>query len=222
MDEAVIQRAQASQQTAEETWYREWLEGPTRTNWTHLPPQTGDRAPDLELPDTQGRPRHLSEWWSEGPLHLLFLRHFGCSCLTDRWQLLEPAMTRIREAGAAIVAVSQADWERAAVVAARRAYPFPVLADPARAAYEAYGLPEGTVPTILHDFPWRPGDRETAEQWVSSRRGTERALVDHTWQLPGEFIIARGGRIVLAHRAQFCEDFPPAEVLLGAIAAAGA
>lgn len=99
-----------------------------------------------------------------------------------------------------------------------------VIAEAVRRAgisHEAYGLLEGTPAQILHDFPWKPNDRETGEKLISSRRGTERALVDNPWQLPGEFAIGRDGRIVHAHRYQYCEDFPPKTVLLGAIAAAG-
>ena len=210
----------ALQQAAEETWIREFLAGPTRTRLTELPPQDGDQAPDLELPDATGAPRRLSEFWADRPVHLLFMRQFGCGCLADRWELLETGQQLIAEAGARMVAVCQAEPERAAVVADRRGYDFPLLCDPELSAYQAYGLPEGVPATITQDFPWKPGDTATAEQWTASRRGTERALVDHMWQLPGEFVVARGGRIVLAHRAQYCEDFPFNEVILGAIAAA--
>jgi peroxiredoxin len=209
-----------AQQVAEETWISEFLAGPTRTRLTELPPQVGDVAPDLELPDTNGVTRRLSEFWAAGPMHLVFMRHFGCGCLADRWEQLAPAQARIAEAGATLVAVCQADPARAAAVAQRRGYRFPLLCDPSLSAYQAYGLPEGVPATITQDFPWKPGDTETAKKWTASRRGTERALVDHTWQLPGEFVIARGGRIVLTHRAQYCEDFPLTEVLLGAITAA--
>jgi peroxiredoxin len=212
----------ALQQAAEETWIREFLDGPTRTRLTELPPQADDAAPDLELPDSTGALRRLSEFWADGPLHLVFMRQFGCGCLADRWEQLEPAQERIAEAGATLVAVCQADPARASVVAARRGYTFPLLCDPGLGAYADYGLPEGVPATITQDFPWEPGDTATAEKWTASRRGTERALVDHMWQLPGEFVIARGGRIALAHRAQYCEDFPLTEVVLGAIAAARA
>ena len=212
----------ALQQDAEATWITEFLAGPTRTRLTELPPQDGDQAPDLELPDTTGAPRRLSEFWAAGPVHLVFMRQFGCGCLADRWEQLGPAQDRIAQAGAQLVAVCQAEPDRAAVVAQRRDYRFPLLSDPDLVAYQAYGLPEGVPATITQDFPWRPGDTETAEQWTASRRGTERALVDHMWQLPGEFVVAQGGRIVLAHRAQYCEDFPLTEVILGAIAAARA
>ncbi len=210
----------ALQEAAEKTWIREFLEGPTRTRLTELPPQAGDHAPDLELPDTSGATRHLSGSWAAGPVHLVFMRHFGCGCLADRWEQLAPAQELLTEAGASLVAVCQAEPARAAAVAERRGYDFPLLCDPELVSYEAYGLPEGVPATITGDFPWRPGDSETAEKWTASRRGTERALVDHPWQLPGEFVIARGGRIALTHRAQYCEDFPLTDVVLGAIAAA--
>jgi len=82
-----------SQQAAEETWSSEFLEGPSRTRWTDLPVQAGDAAPDITLPDitlpdTSGKVRRLSEWWDEGPVHLVFMRHYGCGCLADRWEEL--------------------------------------------------------------------------------------------------------------------------------------
>ncbi len=209
---------EALQQAAEKRWIAEFLAGPTRTRLSELPPQAGDQAPEIELPDSGGAPRRLSAFWADGPVHLVFMRHFGCGCLAARWEQLEPAQEQIAAAGAQVVAVCQADPERAAAVAERRGYRFPLLCDPELVSYQAYGLPEGTPATITGDFPWKPGDTENAEQWTTARRGTERALVDNPWQLPGEFVVAQGGRIALAHRAQFCEDFPPTEVILGAIA----
>jgi peroxiredoxin len=210
------------QQAAEDTWVREFLEGPTRTRWQALPPQAGDLAPDLRLSDSDGTERRLSEWWDKGPVHLVFMRHYGCGCLANRWEDLQPALEPIERAGATTVAVGQAEPERAAPLVERRGYTFPVLSDPGREAYGAFGLLDGVVPAVFHDETWAPGDQATADKLTASRRGTERALVDHAWQLPGEFVIAQGGRIVLAHRSQYCEDFPPTTVLLGAIAAAKA
>jgi len=204
---------------AEAEWLTAWLEGPRRTRWASLPPQVDDLAPDIELPDAVGWVRRLSEWWSAGAVHLIFLRHFGCSCLSERWDRLRGELAAIADAGATTIAVAQGEPERTAEVAARRNYPFPILCDPDRRAYEAFGLLEGTPAQILHDFPWRPDDRRTMDELFAPRQGTERAVVDNPWQLPGEFVIAQDGRIALAHRYQYCEDFPPRGVLLGAIAA---
>lgn len=42
-------------------------------------------------------------------------------------------------------------------------------------------------------------------------------MVDNPWQLPGEFVVSTDDRLVLTHRYQYCEDFPPKTVLIGAI-----
>lgn len=209
------------ERAAEAEWLAGWLAGPKRTRWTSLPVQVGDPAPDLELADTTGARRRLSEAWASGPALLVFLRHFGCSCLRERWDALAPDLEAFRVAGASVHFVCQGEPERTAAVAQRRGYPTPVWCDPGRAAYEAFGVLEGTPPQLLHDFAWHPGDAALAEEvGRTARSGTERALVDDPWQLPGEFVVAQGGRIVLAHRYQYCEDFPAKGVLLGAIAAA--
>jgi peroxiredoxin len=208
------------QHAAETEWLEAWLTGPARTRLEELPAQIGDPAPNLILPDTEGRQRWLSDFWRERPALVLFLRQFGCSCLAGRWEKLRDEVGAFEEAGAQVVAVCQAEPERAAAVARRRGYPFPLLCDPIRRSYETYGLPEGTPAQILHDFAWKPDDRATGEKMVTSRRGSERALVDSPWQLPGEFVIGSSGKLVLTHRYQYCEDFPPKTVILGAIQAA--
>lgn len=206
---------------AEQRWLAGWLAGPTRTRYHELPVQPGDRAPDLELGDTSGAMRRLSEFWAQGPALMIFMRHFGCSCLMERWEGLKGELADYADAGAGVVAVCQAEPERAHAVATRRGYQFPLLCDPELRAYQAFGLLEGQPAQVLHDFAWRPGDEKTARTlFIDPRRGTERAVVDSPWQLPGEFVIRADGRIALAHRYQYCEDFPPKTVLLGAIAAA--
>ena len=206
---------------AERRWLASWLTGPTHTRYDALPVQAGDQAPDLELPDTAGETRHLSEFWTHGPALVIFMRHFGCSCLAERWEVLSGELADYADAGARVVAICQAEPERALPVATRRGYAFPLLCDPERNAYRAFGLLEGAPPQILHAFPWRAGDEETAQTlFIEPRRGTERAVVDSPWQLPGEFVIGSDGTIALAHRYQYCEDFPPKGVLVGAITAA--
>jgi peroxiredoxin len=207
---------------AEARWLESWLEGPTRTRATKVPPQIGDNAPDAKLADTTGRARNLSEFWSDGPLLLLFLRHFGCSCLAERWEKLQNEVQSFRDAGAHIVAVAQGEPERNSEVAKRRRYPFEILSDPSRSLYEKYGLLEGTPAQILHDFAWVPGDNQTGSKMMDSRRGSERSVVDSPWQLPGEFVVSKKGVLFLTHRYQYCEDFPPKTVILGAIQAAKA
>src|SRR6185436_9731945 len=181
-----------------------WAKGPTRTRWSALPVQAGDAAPDAELKDSTGAARKLSALWKDGPVLLVFLRHFGCGCLAGRWERLKTELTELEKAGVTVVAVGQAEPERSAAVAARRGYPFLLLSDPERKVYEAFGLLEGSPAQVLEGLEYRAGD---GQQMCEARRGTEKALVDNPWQLPGEFLIAKGGKILLAHRYQSCKDF---------------
>ncbi len=204
-------------------WRQGWLDGPTRTRHGSVPVQAGDAAPDLTLPDTEGKPRALSEFWANGPALIVFFRHYGCGCLADRIDALSEALDAIRATGTTVVGIGQAEPERTKAIVERRGYDFPVLADPDLVAYRAYELLQGTPNAIYHDeLVWRPGDSETADKWLSGRAGSEKALVDDPWQLPGDFLVKSDGIIAHAHRAQFCEDFAPNGVLLGAIAAIAA
>jgi peroxiredoxin len=39
--------------------------------------EVGDRAPDVEVMDDQGRTVRLSSLWADRPVVLAFLRHYG-------------------------------------------------------------------------------------------------------------------------------------------------
>lgn len=201
-------------------WLKHWLQGPTRTRWETPPLQVGDPTPDLQLVDAEGRPAQLSNFWKEAPLHLFFLRHYGCSCMKERWGQLREEYPKLREAGANLLAIGMGEPERTRLYIQVRQIPVPVLCDPERRAYDAYGIIEGTPSTILHDTPWTPGNEAAGRRLMESRRETDLRLVDNPWILPAEFIIDRRGIIRHTHRYQYCEDYPPTTVLLGAIRAA--
>lgn len=205
---------------ADARWLRHWMQGPTQTSWPTLPIQVGDPAPDVELVDHEGKARRISDFWQEAPLHLFFMRHYGCSCMKERWSQLREEYPKLREAGANLLAIGMGQPERTRLFIEVREIPVPVLCDPERRAYDAYGIIEGTPPTILHDTPWPPGNEAAGRRLMESRRETDLRLVDNPWILPAEFIIDQKGVIRYAHRYQYCEDYPPTTVLLGAIRAA--
>lgn len=205
---------------ADERCMRHWLEGPTRTRRDAVPVQVGDPAPDVDLVDQDGNPASLSRFWQEGPIVLFFMRHYGCSCMKERWGQLREEVPRLEEAGGRLVGVGMGEPERTRLFIRHRAIPVSVLCDPDGKAYTAYRIVEGTVPAVLHDFEWKPGDEETGRKLADSRRETDLRLVDNPRLLPAEFVVDRAGVIRHAHRYQYCEDFPPSTVLIGAIKAA--
>ena len=211
------------QQSAEESWLQSWQRGPTRLRWTSVPLQAGDVAPDLELHDASGGTVHLRDTWRDGPALLLFWRHYGCSCGRDRARRLQAEHERYVGLGANVIVIGQAEPERSRVYAQKNELPCAVLCDPARHAYEAYGLLEGQPSQIVFDAPdeFLRRDYEAGRRLQQSRHGTDAAPVDNPWQLPGEFVIDRSGRIRLAYRYQYCEDWPDPLVLIAAIKEAG-
>ncbi|MFV2065275.1 MAG: hypothetical protein ACC726_17425 [Chloroflexota bacterium] len=69
---------------------------------------------------------------------------------------------------------------------------------------------EGPTRTRWSELPVQAGD-PAPDPWLPDTSGTQRSLSEW-WN--------EGPVLVLTHRAQYCEDFPPTGVLLGAIAAA--
>jgi len=204
---------------AESEWLDLWKQGPTRLRWTEVPLQVGDLAPDFELKDTSGKLVHLSDFWSNGPALILFWRHYGCSCGVDRAKLLQNEYADYIKLGASVVVIGQGDPERSKDYSEKHDIPCPVLCDPTYRVYEAYDLLEGKPSQIIYDAPdeYLRIDYETGAQLQLSRQGTEGALVDSPWQLPGEFVVDQSGIIRLAHRYQHCEDWPNPSILIPAI-----
>lgn len=220
---AVANDIGSRQRVAEEAWLQSWQRGPVRLRWTRLPLQVGDAAPDLELHNLWGRSVRLREAWRDGPALLLFWRHYGCSCGRDRARRLQAEHRRYVGLDANVVVIGQGEPERSRAYAHANGLPCAVLCDPTRNAYEAYGLLEGQPSQIVFDAPdeFLRRDYEAGRQLQRSRHGTDAAPVDSPWQLPGEFVVDRSGRVRLAYRYQYCEDWPDPLVLIAAIKEAG-
>jgi peroxiredoxin len=206
-------------ETAGKKWLDAFQRGPTRTRWTKLPLQVNSHAPDMQLRDVAGESVHLREFWQERPALLLFWRHYGCSCGMERAQRLHNEYADYRQAGANVVVIGQGEPERSAEYARKRNIPCPVLCDPTYHVYEAYDLLEGFPSQVFFDESdeLQRCDLEAGRKLWESRLGTERALVDSPWQLPGEFVVDQRGIIRLAYRYNYCEDWPNPLVLRAAI-----
>jgi peroxiredoxin len=206
-------------EAAGQRWLDAWQRGPTRLTWAALPPQLGDPAPDVELPDSEAANRRLSAFWQRGPALILFWRHFGCSCGMDRAERLRQELPEYRAAGAEVVIVAQGEPARAARYRTSQELDVPILCDPQLRTYEAFGLLQGTPAQVLFDAPdeFLRRDLQAGIDLAASRRGTPRALVDDPWQLAGEFVVRTDGTLSLIHRYGWCEDYPDSRVITAAL-----
>ena len=206
-------------EAAEDRWKTGWEAGPTRLRWTSLPPQVGDPAPDATLSDHEGTDVALSSLWADRPLLILFWRHFGCSCGMDRAARLRTELPDYRTGGGDVVIVGQGEPARAARYRERQGIDVPILSDPERSVYQAYGLLQGSTAQILFDAPdpFLRCDFDAGMGLAASRHATDRALVDDPWQLPGEFVVGTDGVIAYAHRYGWCEDYPDPRVHVAVI-----
>ncbi len=207
-------------EAAEHRWLGGWKLGPQRTRWTATPLQVGDAAPSFDFPDSMGRAVSLRSFWQDRPALVLFWRHYGCSCGIDRSKRLRDEHPLYLALGANVVIIGQGEPERATAYAVRYNLPaVPILCDTQAVAYEAYGLLEGQPSQILFDASESLLDRDLQAglDFMSARRQEGRPLVDSPWLLPGEFVIEAGGRVALAYRYNYCDDYPDARVLQAAL-----
>lgn len=94
--------------------------------------------------------------------------------------------------------------------------PYPVLVDPDRSAYRAWGLERGSVARIWGDpHVWLQYARELAHGSRLRLPGTD------TLQLGGDFVVDRAGTVAYS-RPQRRDDRPPVAELLRALESAAA
>lgn len=196
-----------------------FVAGPERIRWEELPPQVGDPAPDRALLDQHGDPVRLSAYWADHPALVVFWRHFGCGCGLERAERFVDEYDGYVDAGANVVIVGQGEPVRAEAYATEHGITCPILSDPDRKVYEAYGLLDLLPAQVLQGAPQPLLElsRDAVEELAADRRDSGRPLVDSPWQQPGEFVIDRDGTLRLTYRYQYCEDYPDPSVLETAI-----
>ena len=114
--------------------------------------------------------------------------------------------------GVAIVVVSFAEPERLAPYQEHHHWPFVMLADPKRIAYQAFALKRLSWFRVFSPPTLRLYFRLLREGKKFESYGK-----DDYYQAGGDFLIDREGNVLFAHRSQNPADRPPIEKLLEAI-----
>lgn len=120
------------------------------------------------------------------------------------------ARPALAAAGLDLLMVGMGTPEQTAAFARELDLPFPVLADPERVAYRAYGLPETSPRAML-----RPASGVAlARAMLGGHRGGR--PVGDPRQLGGAFVIDRQGIVRLSHPSTHLGDHATVEELLAA------
>src|SRR5437763_3436606 len=137
------------------------------------------------------------------------------ACLAHLGEV-QDRLDAIRAAGGELVAVSQGRPEVVAAQLRHTPRPFPVLSDPGRAAYKAFGLERGGWAMFL-----KP--RALVRYLGLMARGWRPRLPvggEDVRQLGGDFVLDRNRRLVFAHRSADPADRPAAEVVVDQVRSA--
>jgi len=171
-------------------------------------------APDVELMDVEKNPVLLSSFWEEKPLLLAFTRHFGCTQCKEMLDELVQGREKIESAGLSLAVVNQGTPELTAIFAKEFAPGLPMLCDPQRKAYEAYGLERGNLfQTFLNPKVWSAISRARKKGFqVETPPEGQDAM-----QMSGTFIISTSGQILLPYYYDHIADHPPLDLLLSGV-----
>lgn len=114
---------------------------------------------------------------------------------------------RIQSAGGEVVAITMGNVLQAAAFRERLRLPFPCLADPGRAAYQAYQVPLGGFTQIAGPRVWAAGMRALV-------RGGAGVPVGDVRQMQAVFLVDQTGVVRHAHRGQTTADVPSSDTLV--------
>jgi peroxiredoxin len=176
--------------------------------------QPGMAAPDVSLLDSNGVAVSLARFWAARPLLIFFMRHFGCAACREHLFHIRDSYSMIQAHGAAVVAIAQHDPDLTARYAQTHQVPFPMLTDPTRQAYQAFGVVEGTY--------WETsGPQVIAQQIKLAWEGNVMGLphsAGASRQLGGTFIVDTRGVIRFSHVARPIYNHPAVQTYLDSFA----
>ncbi|MFO0425659.1 MAG: SelL-related redox protein [Planctomyces sp.] len=160
----------------------------------------GKAAPDLILPDQNGKSIRLSDLWKQCPLTLIFARHLGCPFCREHLMEVQRDIDHYRAAGMAVAAVTMSPPSDTLEFRNHFQLAFTMLSDIDQEAYRAYGVRRGSLNTVAGPALWWKG----LKSFVSFGGGKP---AGDPYQLPGSFVIDVDGVFRFAHYAVDSADW---------------
>lgn len=166
--------------------------------------KAGDRAPDVALPDADGKIVRLSNLLASGPVAISFYRGVWCPYCNLELKALEEAVGDIRSRGAQLIAISPQNGQQSRKSQRDNGLSFPILSDAHNAVAESFGLKfklQDDLVALYKSFGIDLNASNGDDSW--------------TLPMPGRFVIGTDGIIAYAevnpdytHRPDPSEMFP--------------
>ncbi len=171
---------------------------------------------DATVLDTDGATVRLGDLWTERPVVLVWLRHFGCLFCKEQTAEFRARRDDFRRRGADVVFIGNGAARYAKGFREEFCAGCVVLTDPGLTSYELIGA-RGGILTTLGPQAWGAGIR-------AFRRGARQDRTQgHPFQQGGVLVVAPGGRVTYSYISRAAGDHPIVEDVLAAIpATAGA
>jgi peroxiredoxin len=112
-------------------------------------PEVPNQLAGIELVDADDRPVLLGQLWSERPVVLIHLRHFGCILCRHYAGALRDFHSDFEALGVRLVAVGTGGRQYARDFVAERKIPYEVLVDKHMASHEVIRVKQGPFVGIL-------------------------------------------------------------------------
>ena len=156
--------------------------------------RAGDEAPDFTAIDViRGESFKLSDYREKHSVALIFLRYAGCPLCQLHVSAISRKYPEIAAKDTDVIVFVQSRVNTLVEEGYPGAFPFKLVADPDGDFYELYGVGSGNILDILNS-------RVIGKAVKAVIRGHKQGKMEgNQWQLPGDFIVGKDGRLKLAH-----------------------
>jgi peroxiredoxin len=186
-----------------------------RTN----PPVHARELEDVVLKDDTGRDVCLGDLWSERPVVLAFLRHYGCVFCRDQAVQLHRARKAFEDAGVGVAVVGFGTPADAAEFRRLQGVDLRLLVDsPERRTYVLAGAKVATFDELLGPkVAWTAVKRTVLSRLrLGSIAVHQGKIRHHAAQLGGVLLIAPDGSVRYSYLSQDAADNPPLREVIAA------
>jgi peroxiredoxin len=166
---------------------------------------------DRTLLDDAGRQVRVGSLWSERPVALVFLRHFGCIFCREHAADLNEVAGEAEAAGGSLAAIGLGTPAHAADFRELSGITYPLLVSADTSVHEAMGLGRGNWARVVGPQNIAGTVRALRKGHIAKRTGADMS------QLGGTFVIGTSGGTVYEHRARKSADNAPIPEILAAL-----